>query len=66
LEDAIFQFIGHLYRKQFRRECPVVVMSIEEKVEMDRRKKLASREKKRGAGKEIGDGLMTGNLKENR
>jgi hypothetical protein len=40
------QFIEHLYRKHFGRDCPEVVMSIEEKVEMDRRKKLARRAKK--------------------
>jgi hypothetical protein len=58
------QFIGHLYRKQFRRECPVVVMPIEEKVEMDRRKKLARREKKRADSKENGDDLRKGNPEE--
>lgn len=40
------QFIEHLYRKHFRRDRPEVVMSVEEKVEMDRRKKLARRAKK--------------------
>ena len=66
MEDAIFQFIGHLYRKQFRRECPVVVMSIEGKVEMDRRKKLARRAKKQAGSINIGANLMAGNPKENR
>ena len=60
------QFIGHLYRKRFRRDLPQVVMSIEEKVEMDRSKKLARREKKRAENKETGDGPMTGNPEENR
>jgi hypothetical protein len=60
------QFIGHLYRKRFRRDCPAVVMSIEEKAEMERRQKLARREKKRAESKEIGDDLMTGNPEENR
>ena len=40
------QFIEHLYRKHFGRDCPEVVMSIEEKIEMDRRKQLARRAKK--------------------
>ena len=39
------QFIEHLYRKRFKRDFPELVMSIEEKVEMDRSKKLARREK---------------------
>ncbi len=60
------QFIGHLYRKRFRRDLPQVVMSIEEKVEMDRSKKLARREKKWAESEETGDGLMTGNPEENR
>jgi len=60
------QFIGHLYRKRFRRDLPEVVMSIEEKVEMDRSKKLARREKKRAEREETGDDLMTGNPKEKR
>ena len=59
-------FIEHLYRKRFGRDCPAVVMSIEEKVEMDRSKKLARREKKRAETKETGDGPMTGNPEENR
>ena len=40
------QFIEHLYRKQHGRDRPAVVMSIEEKVEMERRKKLAKRARK--------------------
>ena len=40
------QFIEHLYRKRVRRDLPELAMSIEEKVEMDRRKKLARRAKK--------------------
>ena len=35
------QFIEYLYRKHYGRDRPTVVMSIEEKVEMERRKKLA-------------------------
>ena len=60
------QFIEHLYRKRFRRDLPELVMSIEEKVEMDGRKKLARREKKRAESEETGDDLMTGNPKEKR
>ena len=41
-------------------------MSIEEKVAMDHRKKLARREKKRAESEETGDDLMTGNPEENR
>jgi hypothetical protein len=44
------QFIERLYRKRFGRECPVEVMSIEERTKMDHRKKLAQKEKKQ-AGK---------------
>jgi len=60
------QFIGQLYRKRFGRDCPAVVMSIEEKAEMERRKKLARREKKRAESKETLHALMTGNPEENR
>jgi hypothetical protein len=37
------EFIEHLYRKQYGKDRPAVVMSIEEKVEKERRKKLARR-----------------------
>ena len=37
------EFIEYLYRKQYGKDRPAVVMSIEEKVEMERRKKLARR-----------------------
>jgi hypothetical protein len=40
------QFIERLYRKRFKRDRPTEVMSIEEKVEMDRRKTLSKRAKK--------------------
>ena len=43
------QFIGHLYRKQFGKDHPATVMSIEEKVELEHRKKLAKRAKKHEA-----------------
>jgi len=60
------QFIEHLYRKHFRRDCPEGVMSIEEKVEMDHRKKMAKREKKLGERTEIGGELMPTNQKADR
>ncbi len=43
------QFIQHLYRKQFGRERPEAVMTIEEKVRDERRKKLARKEARRAA-----------------
>jgi hypothetical protein len=55
------QFIKHLYRKRFGRDCPAVVMPIEEKVEIDRRKKLARRDTKLVESKGTGDDPMTGN-----
>lgn len=42
-------FIEHLYRKQFGRERPEAVMTIEEKVRDERRKKLARKEARRAA-----------------
>jgi len=42
-------FIEHLYRKQFGRERPAVVTSIEEKARDERRKKLARKEARRAA-----------------
>jgi hypothetical protein len=49
------QFIEHLYRKQYGRDRPAVVMSIEEKVEMERLKKLAKRAKKQAASVQTGE-----------
>jgi len=46
LEIPLPQFIERLYLKQFRRDRPAEVMSIEEKGEMDRRKDLSKRAKK--------------------
>jgi hypothetical protein len=43
------QFIEHLYRKHFGKNHPATVMSIEEKVELEHRKKLARRAKKQAA-----------------
>jgi hypothetical protein len=43
------QFIEHLYRKHFGRNHAATVMSIEEKVELEHRKKLAKRAKKQAA-----------------
>ena len=49
------QFIEHLYRKRFGRDHPAVVMSIEEKVEMEHRKQLARRARKHTPGEQSGD-----------
>ena len=49
------EFIGHLYRKQYGRDRPVVVMPIEEKVEMERRMKLAKRARKQAASEQAGE-----------
>jgi hypothetical protein len=49
------QFIESLYRKRFRRDRPAEVMSIEEKVEMDRRKILS-----KGAKKAVENGHNSG------
>jgi len=49
------QFIEHLYRKQYGRDRPAVVISIEEKVEMERRKKLAKRARKQTSGEQAGE-----------
>jgi hypothetical protein len=40
------QFIEHLYCKRFGRTHPTVVISIEEKVQIEHRKKLAQRARK--------------------
>jgi hypothetical protein len=40
------QFIEHLYRKHFNKDRPETVISIEEKVELEHRKKLEKRAKK--------------------
>ena len=47
------QFIEHLYRKQYGRDRPAVVMSIEEKVELEHCRKLARRAKKQAASAQI-------------
>jgi hypothetical protein len=47
------QFIEHLYRKQFGKNHPVTLMSIEEKVELEHCKKLARRAKKQAASAQI-------------
>ena len=60
------QFIEHLYRKRFGRDCPPVVMSIEEKVEMDHRKKLDRNAKKLAASAKAGRELTPTSQKENR
>jgi hypothetical protein len=49
------QFIEHLYRKRFGRDCPAVVISIEEKAEMEHRKNLARRARKQAASAQTGE-----------
>jgi hypothetical protein len=60
------QFIEHLYLKRFGRDCPAVVMSIEQKVEMERRKKLVRRAKKHAENTQTGEELVPRNDEENR
>ena len=60
------QFIEHLYCKHFRRDCPEVVMSIEEKVEMDHQKKMVRRAKKPAERAQTGGELTPTNQKEDR
>ncbi len=50
------QFIEHLYRKHFGRNRPDTVISIEEKVELEHRKKLEKRAKKQAASAQIQEG----------
>jgi hypothetical protein len=47
------QFIEHLYRKQFGRERPEVVISIEDKIREKRRKKMARKAELRPAEGEV-------------
>ncbi len=47
------EFIEHLYRKQYGRERPAVVMSIEGKVEMELRKKHVPRQEMGMAKKRV-------------
>ena len=49
------QFIEHLYRKRYGRDRPTVVMSIEQKAEMEYRKKLDKRARKQAARAEAGE-----------
>jgi len=49
------QFIEDLYRRRYGADSPAVVMSIEEKVEMERRKKLAKRARKQAANTQAGE-----------
>jgi len=60
------QFIEHLYRKRFGSDCPPVVMSIEEKVQMDHRKKMARRAKKLAERVQTGGELTPTNQKADR
>ena len=49
------QYIEHLYRKHFKKDRPETVISIEEKVELERRKKLEKRAKKQAAAAQTGE-----------
>ena len=49
------QFIEHLYRKRFGRDRPAVVVSIEEKAEMEQHKKLVRRARKQAASAQTGE-----------
>jgi len=49
------QFIKNLYRKRFKRDRPAVVISIEEKAEMEHRKKLARDARKQDANAQTGE-----------
>jgi len=49
------QYIEHLYRKHFKRDRPETVISIEEKVELEHRKKLEKRARKQAAGYQAGE-----------
>jgi len=40
------QYIEHLYHKHFKKDRPETVISVEEKVELEHRKKLAKRARK--------------------
>jgi len=57
------QFIEHLYRKRYGKDLPAVAMSIEEKVEMERRKKLAKRARKQTSGEQTGETCEELNLR---
>ena len=49
------QFIEHLYRRRYGAYSPAVVMSIEEKVETEHRKKLAKRARKQAVSAQAGE-----------
>jgi hypothetical protein len=48
------QYIEHLYRKHFKKVRPETVISIEEKAELEHRKKLEKRAKKQAADAQDG------------
>jgi hypothetical protein len=48
------QFIEHLYRKRYGRGLPAVVMSIEEKIQMENCKKLTRHTRKQAASTQTG------------
>ena len=60
------QFIERLYHKRFRRDCPAKVMSIEEKVAADYRKKLTRRAKKQAESGHPSAELILVNRKEDK
>jgi hypothetical protein len=49
------QYIEHLYRKHFKKDRPENVVSIEEKVELEHRKKLEKRAKNQAAAAQTGE-----------
>ena len=49
------QFIEHLYRKNFKKDRPETVASIEERAELEYRRKLEKRAKKRAAASQAGE-----------
>ena len=48
------QYIEHLYRKHLKKDRPETVITIEEKVESEHRKKLEKRAKKQAAAAQAG------------
>jgi transcriptional regulator with XRE-family HTH domain len=49
------QFIEYLYHKRYGRDLPTAVTSVEEKFEMEHRKKLAKRARKQTPGEQTGE-----------
>jgi len=55
------QYIEHLYRKHFKKDLPENVISIEEKVESEHRKKLEKRAKKQAEASQAGQASLEPN-----